>query len=121
MSWKPSELRWVLQHWPELALHTQPRPRLQAPPQRKRALRPPAEFVTAERLADLERALAMLRAEDGELASVLLAVYLRPDVMGLAKTARVALWAIERGLTPVSGLRRLEQAEQRLLAILNGG
>ena len=120
MSWRAGELRWALEHWQELALYTRPKPRLKAPPRRRRDLRPPVEFVTAERLVDLERALGALRAEDRELASVVVTAYLRPDLMGLARTARVALWAIEHGVSATTAWRRLERAERRLLELLNG-
>lgn len=120
MSWTPAELRWALDHLRELALYAQPRARPTAQPRRRRDLRPPPEFVTAERLADLQRAIRVLRSEDRELAGVLSALYVQPDLMGLTKRARVAVWASEHGLSAATGWRRLARAERRLLQILNG-
>lgn len=76
--------------------------------------------MTAERLADLERGLQRLAAEDRELVDVVKVAYLQPDLRRLSKTARLALWANERGVSAYTAWRRLEAAEKRLLQLLNG-
>lgn len=120
MSWTPAELRWALDHLRELALYARPAPRLAAQPRRRRDLRPPPEFVTAERLADLQRAIRVLRAEDPDLVSVVTAAYVRPDLLDLRKSGRLAAWSAERGVSMATAWRRLARAERRLLQILNG-
>lgn len=122
MSWTASELRWVLEHWPELALGTRPKmPERPAGTKRVKSHWPPYAFRAAERVADLERALAALRAEDGRLADLVVTTYLMPATADVSKPVRLVLWSAERGVHVRDALRLLEQAERRLLEILNGG
>lgn len=117
--WTATELRWVLEYLPELVLGGQPSRPIR-PQRRTRLWRPPPQFLTAERLADLERALARLRAEDERLASVILAIALRPDLRDLPRVARIVLWGEEHGLDARDAWHLAETAFRRLLAILNG-
>lgn len=121
-TWTVELLRWVLANWVALALGTRPAtPERPAGAKRVKPFRPPFGFLAAERLADVERALRQLQAEDAELASVVGAVYLRPDLDGLSRTARLALWGLERGVSYGTAWRRLKRAEERLVELLNGG
>ena len=119
-AWTLAQVRWVLEHLPELLLQVRPSAE-QAPRARKQRRRaPPFAYRAAELVADLEQALERLRHEDAELFSVIRAAYLEPSLWSTSRTTRLAVWASEHGCSYASSWRRCRQAEERLLALLNG-
>ncbi len=82
--------------------------------------RPAYWLSAAERLADIERGLQRLASKDRELASVIVGVYFRLDLLGLAKKARLVLLGDRARREASTARRRLDQAERRLLERRNG-
>ena len=119
-SWTMSQLRWVLEHLPELLLSVHPGSS-DLPRRRKRKRRaPPFAFAAAELLADIELAMRRLREENEELFEALRATYFDPAHWHSARSVRISLWALGQGRSYTSGWRCCRRAEERLLAILNG-
>ncbi|WP_448576112.1 hypothetical protein [Thermomicrobium sp.] len=119
-SWTMSQLRWVLEHLPELLLSVHPGSS-DLPRRRKRKRRaPPFAFAAAELLADIELAMQRLREENEELFEALRATYFDPAYWQSSRSVRISLWALGQGRSYTTGWRCCRRAEKRLLAILNG-